>query len=111
MKKLPKFFCEYCGTEVRQNDKVCPHCGRFFASVKCPSCGFAGDSKIFKNGCPVCGYAVKTDDMVSTGDTRRIRDSLKRKRGTATDPLPWWMYVLSFGLLIAVLALVIMNAA
>ncbi len=110
MKKLPKFFCEYCGTEVRQNDKVCPHCGRFFASVKCPSCGFAGDSRAFRNGCPVCGYAVKTDDASRTGSTHQVQKRPLGKRSSATDPLPWWIYVLSFGLLALVAALVVMNA-
>ena len=110
MKKLPKFFCEYCGTEVRQNDKVCPHCGRFFASVKCPSCGFAGDSRAFRSGCPVCGYAVNTDDAARQGETRHVRGTGQKKRGSATDPLPWWIYVLSLALLALVSALVVMNA-
>ena len=34
-----KFFCENCGTEVPGKARICPVCGKFFASVKCPKCG------------------------------------------------------------------------
>ena len=52
-----KFFCENCGAEVPQNAKFCRNCGRFFASVRCPSCGFIGIADSFSKGCPSCGYA------------------------------------------------------
>lgn len=110
MKKVPKFFCEYCGTEVRQRDRVCPHCGRFFASVKCPSCGFSGDSHVFKDGCPVCGYAVHQDFSDRKGNGSGKSRRIKQKKSGETDPLPWWIYGLSFGLLVFVIALIIMNA-
>lgn len=56
--KEAKFFCESCGSEVRKNDKTCPICGKFFASVKCPKCGRTGSTEEFTTGCPTCGYAV-----------------------------------------------------
>ena len=52
MNKQPKFFCENCNAEVRRDAVICPHCGRFFSSVRCPSCGFTGTHKEFKDGCP-----------------------------------------------------------
>lgn len=55
--KRAKFYCENCHREVRPDSKVCPHCGRFFAAVRCPSCGYTGESLLFLSGCPSCGYA------------------------------------------------------
>ena len=56
-KKAPKFFCENCGEEVKENAKICTHCGKFFTNIRCPKCFHQGDSKEFKNGCPECGYS------------------------------------------------------
>jgi uncharacterized membrane protein YvbJ len=98
--KRPKFFCESCGEEVRQNDRVCPHCGRFFSSVKCPSCGFSGDAKRFREGCPKCGYAI-----YGKGFTPATREVPKKKE--TADPLPWWMYAAS-ALLLALLVAIIL---
>ena len=50
------FFCENCGKKVHPRDKICPHCGRFFSQVRCPSCNTVGTSETFLNGCPKCGY-------------------------------------------------------
>ena len=61
--KEAKFFCESCGSEVPRNSRVCPTCGKFFASVRCPQCGRIGTNDDFKNGCPTCGYAVNPDTM------------------------------------------------
>ncbi|MCQ2591637.1 MAG: zinc ribbon domain-containing protein [Treponema sp.] len=63
--KKAKFFCENCGNEVRSKDKVCTHCGKFFSSVKCPSCGKIGNTEEFVNGCPDCGYAVSSSNKMS----------------------------------------------
>lgn len=52
-----KFFCDNCSTLVDKNAMRCPHCGRYFKSVKCPKCGFAGSPDLFADGCPSCGYA------------------------------------------------------
>ena len=59
--KEAKFFCESCGSEVPRNSRVCPTCGKFFASVRCPQCGKTGTNEDFKKGCPSCGYAVNPD--------------------------------------------------
>lgn len=102
-KRQPKFFCEYCGSEVRQNDKLCHHCGRFFASVKCPSCGFTGDSPMFRDGCPACGYAV-------TGNGPSLPPkSAPKKKDAGTDPLPWWIYLAAILMLAGFVALVLIR--
>lgn len=100
MKKNPRFFCEHCGAEVRQNDKVCSTCGRFFSSVKCPSCGYSGDSAVFRDGCPVCGYAFARDGKTPSGTGE------KKKGGI--DPLPWWVYLATFALLGAMIAYILL---
>jgi len=55
--KRPRYFCEHCGLEVRKDARLCPRCGRFFSSVKCPRCDYTGQAEDFEAGCPVCGYA------------------------------------------------------
>lgn len=113
MNKQPKFFCENCNAEVRRDAVICPHCGRFFASVRCPSCGFTGTHKEFKDGCPSCGYAFTPDQQENKKDTTK---KLKKKKfrivqyvgheadaRTDTDPLPLWVYGVVL-LLCAVLA-------
>jgi predicted amidophosphoribosyltransferase len=57
--KSPRFFCDNCGYEVGNEVKTCPHCGRIFASVRCPACDFTGAEKMFLNGCPMCGYSAE----------------------------------------------------
>jgi len=99
--KKPKFFCQYCNAEVKQNDRVCHHCGRFFASVKCAACGYAGDAKQFGNGCPVCGYAVY-------GNVQDFERSGQKKQGAA-DPLPLWMYIVPSILLILLLSVMLFR--
>ena len=100
----PKFFCEFCGTEVGQHDKVCSHCGKFFASVKCPACGFSGDSRIFRDGCPACGYAFP-GQRKGSGNFR----AKKKPADDATDPLPWWIYAASLLLLFAFILLIVLR--
>ena len=102
MNKQPKFFCENCNAEVRRDAVICPHCGRFFASVRCPACGFTGLHKEFKDVCPSCGYAFTPD--AQEHNNRQGKKQKKRKRfavrytehetGTQSeaDPLPIWIY-------------------
>ena len=52
-----KYYCEFCGSLVRLGDRICPHCGSFFSQVRCPACQFQGESHLFRQGCPVCGFA------------------------------------------------------
>ncbi len=105
---LPKFFCENCNNEVKRNTRVCPHCGRFFASVKCPSCNFEGSSEVFVGGCPSCGYAVNSDSKKENKKKSKQKPmkNAHYKTNKYDDPLPWWIY----SLVIALLGLLIIIA-
>ncbi len=90
---VPKFFCENCGKEVRRNANMCPHCGRFFASVKCPACNYTGDESQFRNGCPRCGYAVHRHNRKKDF----MQDAKRQKKAHFYDEgLPVWVYVVVF---------------
>jgi len=86
--KNPRFFCESCGEEVPRNSKNCPKCGKYFASVRCPSCAFTGEEILFKEGCPVCGYS-------SMGSSQGNSYERKEAPPTSTGALPFWAYLLT----------------
>jgi hypothetical protein len=81
--KRLRFYCEHCGAEVGQNAKVCPICGSFFSSVKCPRCGFAGKAEEFAFGCPSCGCS-----MAANPSPEPIKPLPVEVR-----PLPWWAFL------------------
>jgi uncharacterized membrane protein YvbJ len=98
--KKPRFFCDNCGTEVGRHEKACPKCGRFFASVRCPACGFSGEEALFTSGCPACGY--------SAGGTAKKRPWSRDDQNDvriAAGALPVWVYLLSILALICVFGL------
>jgi len=84
-----RFFCDNCGEEVERNASRCSRCGRYFASVRCPECGFTGEEKLFAKGCPVCGYC----------DTGQMPDRLPQAPSesffTRPEKLPRWVYIIS----------------
>ena len=94
MNKKPRFFCDNCGHEVDRDAKACAHCGRFFASVRCPSCGYTGAEKEFSGGCPSCGYSAPP----------AARPAEQPKQTVPAHPLPLWVYILSICAFIAVCA-------
>lgn len=98
--KRPRYFCEHCGAEVGRDASVCPKCGRFFSSVKCPRCGFSGEPFLFRNGCPTCGYSAASGSPAVP----------KSGRPTASGPLPGWIYAAAFMALAAALAAVLIAA-
>ncbi|MBP5437353.1 MAG: hypothetical protein J6Y30_05155 [Treponema sp.] len=119
-----KYFCENCGSEVAANARCCPRCGKFFSSVRCPSCGHMGTVHDFKYGCPVCHYAMTEDDINGTsgGDEKSSRDSRNKKSKSKVrnkssrsftpgkilgDDVPAWLFIVSVIVLIGILALVI----
>lgn len=126
MKKNARFFCENCQTEVKGNARFCGHCGRFFAAVKCPSCGKTGASHTFKNGCPQCGYAVGSSNSSSTEKSNSFSNdknssskkssnngfslsklfgnsNSKREKIYSEDSLPLWIYLVAVIFLIVIL--------
>jgi len=97
--KNPRFFCESCGAEVPGNAKTCPACGKHFASVLCPACGFTGEETLFKGGCPVCGYSARPPLAGNTESPRKL-PGIK----TPAGPLPLWVYILTATAFTGVLA-------
>jgi hypothetical protein len=81
----PHFFCENCGAQVPLRAKECPRCGRFFQSVRCPSCGFTGEDALFNQGCPVSGYTVPA------GTGRPLNGG--KGKWAAPEALPLWIYL------------------
>ncbi|MCL1837122.1 MAG: zinc ribbon domain-containing protein [Treponema sp.] len=102
MSKRPRFFCDNCGAEVDRGEKACPRCGRFFASVRCPACGYTDDENAFKNGCPSCGYSAPP------GASYTARPPEKK---VPAGPLPLWVYLLSIAAFIVVAILLLRLAA
>ena len=113
--KKAKFFCEFCGNEVHQNDKVCQYCGKFFASVRCPKCGKVGRTEEFTHGCPNCGYAVRPSNgkkgsfgirnLLGLGSNKGGFDGLNHRDANGSKNydggLPVWMYILVIAVLVA----------
>ena len=110
--KKAKFFCESCGSEVRGNARFCPKCGRFFASVKCPKCGKIGDQSMFKNGCPVCGYANPLGNATSTSPQEVKHDKFNKARTRrGNESLPSWIYILSMVSLAVIIMICLLEFA
>jgi hypothetical protein len=99
LKKLPRFFCDNCSYEVDHQVKACPHCGRYFASVRCPVCDFSGLDKMFLNGCPLCGYSAPP-----VPKTSMIKPPKQKKRRSKEPNLPL-TYIVAFVVLIAAIFL------
>jgi hypothetical protein len=93
--KTPRYYCEHCGAEVKGSARICPKCGRFFSSVKCPKCGTAGKVEDFRYGCPVCGYAEAMNGAP---------EPLKPPPEMA-PPLPLWTWIAGLALFFIVLYL------
>jgi ribosomal protein L32 len=120
--KRGKFFCENCGTEVRPNAKVCPHCGRFFRAVRCPVCSFTGESTLFLRGCPNCGYAggqrpgASVDSGFEVYTPEEVEGVSAEKRGRRlpagyarkTTPPPPWLYWLIFATLLVAFGVLVL---
>jgi hypothetical protein len=86
------------GSEV----KACPYCGRIFASIRCPSCGYSGHDKMFQNGCPMCGYSAPPSSKKTKNPKKK---KTKSGEGYTTEPLSFWTYVITFIALFIVIAL------
>jgi len=94
----PRFFCENCGAEVPRDEEKCPQCGKFFASVRCPACGYIGDTAKFKGGCPVCGYSTAKAPQKA----KNRKNFPENKNAIAS--MPFWIYILIAAVFTAILA-------
>ena len=103
MKDTPRFFCDNCQCEVKRNSKACPGCGRFFAAIRCPSCGFIGDENTFSSGCPSCGYSSPIAANPS------IIQKKKPEQKNLSGKLPKWVYILSIAAFITVIVILIIR--
>jgi uncharacterized membrane protein YvbJ len=93
-KAPPLFYCDNCGAQVGQDEPACPRCGRKFASIRCPACGYSGEEKQFDDGCPKCGYQVIPGKGVHRNKGRGSRGH----HGYVADKkeaLPVWCYILT----------------
>ncbi|MBQ2313478.1 MAG: zinc ribbon domain-containing protein [Treponema sp.] len=117
-----KYFCENCGSEVAANARFCPHCGRFFSSVRCPQCGYTGGVNAFKKGCPRCHYAMTQEDIfgvpaaaAGAGKKKSLKKKNRKKlsRSAAAEPagdeVPVWMYIGSVAVLILFFCIVLFQ--
>ncbi|GHV80854.1 hypothetical protein AGMMS49944_26450 [Spirochaetia bacterium] len=97
-----RFICEHCGASVKRDSKSCPQCGRPFANVLCPVCGFEGAERLFSAGCPSCGYTAEAPVRVAASK----HEKEPPPRFVAGD-LPVWAYVLAILAFVSVLALLL----
>jgi uncharacterized membrane protein YvbJ len=97
--RKPRFFCDGCGTEVDADADSCPNCGKFFASMRCPRCGFCGEHGDFRNGCPNCGYAAPV--------SKQSRPSRPQKPLRTADGGLQLAYILSIAALVLLLTLLL----
>jgi len=107
MNKKPRFFCDNCGSEVGPNAKACQTCGRYFASVRCPACGYTADEASFKNGCPSCGYSAPPGSNKLSAEKPAAKKNAGRHHLGPTGKLPLWIYILSIGAFVCVCALLL----
>lgn len=105
LEQSPKFFCEHCGKQVKRNTRICPHCGSFFTSVRCPACGYTGSARDFVKGCPKCGYAVKSQFGQNINKDKKEITSPKRKKYSHKEALPIWVYIFVLTWLITLIVL------
>ena len=110
MAKSPRFFCENCGAEVNRNTKSCPRCGRYFASVRCPACGFTGAEGLFSGGCPVCGYSSPGSGNEGKSARREEYSGKKKPSLRPAGSLPLWVYILTIFFLLGVFFIFYWNA-
>ena len=100
---MHRFFCDNCGTEAASGLKNCPGCGRPFAAVRCPACGFVGEEPNFAAGCPACGHLAP-----KLGKTKPATAG-RRPAGSVTEGNPFrqplWAFLFWLGLTVLALSL------
>lgn len=110
--KTSRFFCENCAREVKHDAKICPGCGRFFSSVRCPRCSFSGEADLFVFGCPSCGYDGATGDR-GRFEMYELSEVAGRssRSGRERVAVPVFLFWLAMGILgVAFIVLLVMYA-
>jgi predicted RNA-binding Zn-ribbon protein involved in translation (DUF1610 family) len=113
-KEKPLFFCDHCGSEVSQEATECSQCGRSFASVRCPICGFIGEGKIFNQGCPNCGYSEPSGtsepkEREPLGSFYHQKQKSASQHISSLELLPIWVYILTGIIFFGVLAVLYLS--
>ncbi|MDR2509897.1 MAG: zinc ribbon domain-containing protein [Spirochaetaceae bacterium] len=103
MKNSHKFFCDNCGAQVEGAVDRCPSCGRFFAAIRCPKCGFSGGEEAFLDGCPSCGYSSRASRAAK-------KPRVKKRRSGKTGEKSNLFYAAAVGILILILTVLLFNA-
>jgi predicted RNA-binding Zn-ribbon protein involved in translation (DUF1610 family) len=102
-----RFICEHCGAVVRRDSKSCPQCGRPFANILCPACGFEGEARLFSAGCPSCGYTSGSPGGTAKPQSRPGKG--KRPPGFIAGELPVLAYALAILAFVGVLVILLKN--
>jgi hypothetical protein len=98
-----RFFCDSCGASVGARADRCPACGKTFAAVRCPQCGYEGRPSEFMQGCKVCGY------MAEPGGKEKRPAPARSRPGLPISP--WVARVAAGGLLLLLAVFVVMIVA
>jgi uncharacterized membrane protein YvbJ len=101
-----RFICEHCGASVKRDSKSCPQCGRPFANIRCPVCGFEGGERLFSAGCPSCGYTAAKRAVPKQGTIKR---SAGRPPPFIAGELSVWVYALAILAFVGVLVILLKN--
>ena len=85
---MKRFYCEYCGAEVNEQDDVCSNCGAVFVAIKCPRCGYRDKQHRFHNGCPQCGFLSD----VPEGTDKWVASHGDRAATAQRRAMPSWLF-------------------
>ena len=127
--KAAKFFCEHCGSEVKANAKVCPKCGKFFSSVRCPRCAYMGTVRDFSNGCPRCHYSMTHEDLYGSDEEedsvmnyetveeydkaikmkRLKKQQSETKKRNYGNEAPMWLFAVSIFILCGIIGFIVYH--
>jgi uncharacterized membrane protein YvbJ len=104
-----RFICQHCGAAVKRDSKSCPQCGRPFANILCPACGFEGGERLFSAGCPACGYTSVRPVTKAVAPKQEKGPQTDRTPRFAAGELPVWAYVLAILAFVGVLGMLLKN--
>ena len=95
------FICDFCNTAVDENSTSCPKCKLAFSNTRCPICGFIGNTKMFKRGCPKC--SKKRTYLLNEENSYVIRKSKQKRKESFFEIFKKFSPLLKFIILIFVI--------